>query len=136
MPAISIDNTAAATMQSYVDRCITYGATLWIYWHGVLSSDRIDADRTANVTGTAGAPIARSGSETVAAYRARAAGLGTGAGNATVVYFDAKIGSASLGVWWEELKTLLDYVVTQRSAGALVVQSPQEWCRDVGLQTD
>ena len=133
LPAVSIDNTATATVQEYIDRCITMGCTLWIYWHGVLSSTRIDQDRTANITGTSGAPIARSGTETVAQYRTRAAGLGTAAGNATVVYFDAKIGSSSLAVWWEDLKTMLDYIVTQRSTGAIVVRSPEDWCRDVGL---
>lgn len=133
LPAISIDNTAVATVEEYIDRCITYGATLWMYWHGVLSSDRIDADRTANVTGTAGAPIARSGTETLTQYRARAAALGTAAGNASVTYFDAKVGSAALGVWWEDLKTILDYIITKRAAGDLVVRSPDDWLRDVGL---
>lgn len=133
LPSISIDNTATATVQEYIDRAITVGCTLWMYWHGVLSSNRIDADRTANVTGTSGAPIARSGTETLTQYRARAAALGTAAGTASVAYFDARIGSAALGVWWEDLKTVLDYIVTKRSSGDLVVRSPEEWCRDVGL---
>jgi len=133
LPAIQWDNTAVATIQQYIDRCITYGATLWCYWHGVLSSAQLDADRTANITGTAGAPAARSGSETLSEYRTRMVGLGAGIGAASVVYFDARIGSTALGIWWEDLKTVLDYAVTKRTAGDLVIASPEDWCRDVGL---
>ena len=133
LPALSVDNMNWTAIQPIVDRAITYGATLWLYWHGMLSSARIDADRTANVTGTAGAPIARSGTESLAAYRTRAAGLGTGAGDATVTYFDARIGSSSLGIWWEEFKQMVDYIAPKALDGSCVVLSPEEWCVDVGL---
>lgn len=135
LPSVSLDNLSAATMQAYVDRTITYQCTLWMYWHGMLSSARLDADRTANVTGTAGAPAARSGVETIAAYRTRMVGLGAGIGAASVAYFDARIGSASLGVWYEDWKTLVDYINTKRVAGDLVVAGASEWCADVGLLT-
>lgn len=133
LPARSIDQMNWTEIQVMVDRAITYGATLWIYWHGVLSSARIDADRTANITGTAGAPVARSGTETLAQYRARAAALGTAAGNASVVYFDARIGSAALGIWWEELKPLIDYLAPKNLDGTCVVAGAEEWAADVGL---
>lgn len=133
LPAYPLDNLNATAVQPIIDRAILMGCTIWFYWHSVLSSAKLDADRTANVTGTSGAPIARSGTETLIAYRARAAGLGTAAGTASVVYFDARIGSAGTGVWWEELKTTLDYCVTKIAAGDLVAATPEEWCRDVGL---
>lgn len=133
MPAYGIDNLNWTAIQTVVDRTITLGCTLWIYWHGVLSSARIDADRTANVTGTSGAPIARSGTESLSAYRARAAGLGTAAGNATVVYFDARIGSSALGIWWEELKQMFDYLATKNVDGSAAVLAGEEWCMDAGL---
>lgn len=135
LPARPIDNMNWAEIQPIIDRAATYGCTLWMYWHGVLSSARIDADRTANVTGTSGAPIARSGTETLAQYRARAAALGTAAGTASVTYFDARIGSAALGVWWEELKQVFDYLAPRNMDGTLAVMSPEEWCADVGLLT-
>ena len=133
LPAVSVDNLNWTAIQPIIDRAITYGCTSWIYWHGVLSSARIDADRTANVTGTSGAPIARSGTESPSAYRARALGLGTAAGTATVTYFDARIGSAALAIWWEELKQMIDYLAPKNLDGSCVVLSPEDWCRDVGL---
>lgn len=135
LPALSIDNTNWTAIQPVIDRAITYGCTSWLYWHGVLSSARIDADRTANVTGTAGAPIARSGTESLSAYRARALGLGTAAGTASVTYFDARIGSAALGIWWEELKQMFDYLAPKNMDGTCSVVGPEEWCADVGLLT-
>lgn len=135
MPAYGADNLNWTAIQPVIDRAIALGCTLWIYWHGVLSSARIDADRTANVTGTSGAPIARSGTESLSAYRARAAGLGTAAGNATVVYFDARIGSSALGIWWEELKQMFDYLAPKNADGTAAVVSGEQWCRDVGLLT-
>lgn len=133
LPATGIDGKNFADMQAYVNRAVVLGASAWFYWHGVISSARIDADRTANVTGTAGAPVARSGSETPAQYRARCAALGTAAGTASVAYFDARLGSSALGVWWEELKELFDYLALKNSDGTLAVVTPEEWCRDVGL---
>ena len=133
LPAASFDNLNWTAIQPILDRAIQYGCTLWIYWHGVLSSARLDADRTANVTGTAGAPIARSASETLTAYRARALALGTSAGTASVTYFDNTIGSAALGIWWEELQPMIDYLNTRSRDGTCVVVSPREWCADVGL---
>lgn len=135
LPALSIDNTNWTAIQPVIDRAITYGCTSWLYWHGVLSSARIDADRTANVTGTAGAPIARSGIESPSAYRARALGLGTAIGTASVVYLDARIGSAALAIWWEELKQMVDYLAPKNMDGTCVVASPEEWAADVGLLT-
>lgn len=135
LPAITIDNLNWTAIQPMIDRAITTGCTLWIYWHGVLSSARVDADRTANVTGTAGAPAARSASESLAAYRARMVGLGAGIGAASVVYFDNRIGSASLGIWWEELKPMIDYLAPLNQDGTCAVVSPREWCADVGLLT-
>lgn len=135
LPALSIDNTNWTAIQPVIDRAITYGCTSWLYWHGVLSSARIDADRTANVTGTAGAPIARSGTESPSAYRARALGLGTAIGTASVAYFDARIGPAALAIWWEELKQMIDYLASKNMDGTCVVASPEEWAADVGLLT-
>jgi hypothetical protein len=133
LPATSIDNLNWTAIQPIVDRATAYGCTSWLYWHGVLSSARIDADRTANVTGTAGAPIARSGTESPSAYRARALALGTAVGTASVAYFDARIGSAALAIWWEELKQMFDYLAPKNLDGSCVVLSPEDWCRDVGL---
>jgi len=133
LPAVSVDNLNWTAIQPIIDRAITYGCTSWIYWHGVLSSARIDADRTANVTGTSGAPIARSGTESPSAYRARALGLGTAAGTATVTYFDARIGSTALAIWWEELKQMFDYLAPKNMDGTCAVLGPEEWCQDVGL---
>lgn len=133
LPALSIDNTNWSAIQPVIDRAIAYGCTSWLYWHGVVSSARIDADRTANITGVAGAPIARVGTESLAAYRARAVGLGAGAGAATVVYLDARLGPAALGIWWEELKPMIDYLAPRNVDGTCVVASPEEWCADVGL---
>jgi len=133
LPAMSIDNMNWTDIQVVVDRAITYGCTSWLYWHGVLSSARIDADRTANVTGTAGAPIARSGTESPSAYRARALALGTAAGTASVTYFDARIGSAALAIWWEELKQMFDYLAPKNMDGTCAVMGPEAWCQDVGL---
>lgn len=135
LPSTSIDNLNFTAIQPMLDRAITLGATMWIYWHGVLSTARMDADRTANVTGTAGAPVARSGTESLTAYRARAAGLGTAAGNASVVYFDARVASTALGIWWEELVQMIDYLAPKSRDGSCVVLSPEEWCADVGLLT-
>lgn len=135
LPAQSIDNMNWTAIQPIIDRAILTGCTLWIYFHGMLSSARLDEDRTANVTGTVGAPIARSGTESLTAYRARAAALGTAAGNASVVYFDARIGSGALGIWWEEFKPLADYLATKSGDKSCVVLSPDEWCREVGLLT-
>ena len=133
LPALSIDQLNWTAIQPVIDRAITYGCTSWLYWHGVLSSARIDADRTANVTGTAGAPIARSGTESPSAYRARALALGTAIGTASVTYFDARIGSAALAVWWEELKQMFDYLAPKNLDGTCAVLGPEDWCRDVGL---
>jgi len=133
LPSTAIDNLNFTAIQPMLDRAITLGATMWIYFHGVLSSARMDADRTANITGTAGAPVARSGTETLIAYRARAAALGTAAGNASVVYFDARVGATGLGVWWEELVQAINYLAPKSRDGSCVVASPEEWCADVGL---
>ena len=133
IPAASFDQMNWTAIQPIIDRAIEYGCTLWIYWHGLISSAKIDEDRSANVTGTAGAPIARSGTESPSAYRARAAALGTAEGNATVVYFDARMAATALGMWWEELKPLLDYLATKRGAGACEVLGPEEWCAEVDL---
>lgn len=133
LPAITLDGLNFTEMQPLIDRAIVYGCTLWPYWHGVISSARIDADRTANVTGTATAPIARSGTETPAQYRARALALGTAVGTASVTYFDARLGSAALGVWWEEIKQLFDYLAPKNQDGSCAVVAPEEWAADVGL---
>jgi hypothetical protein len=133
LPSTTIDNLNFTAIQPMLDRAITLGATMWMYWHGVLSSARIDADRTANVTGTAGAPIARSATESLIAYRARAVGLGTAIGTASVVYFDARVASTALGIWWEELKQVIDYLSPKARDGSCVVAAPEEWCADVGL---
>ena len=133
LPAAGIDNLNWTAIQPLLDRAIVYGCTLWIYWHGVLSSARLDADRTANITGTVGAPVARNAAETLTAYRARMVGLGAGAGAASVTYFDARIGVNALGVWWEELQPMIDYLNTRNRDGTCVVVSPREWCADVGL---
>lgn len=135
LPALSIDALNWTALQPVIDRAITYGCTLWIYWHGVLSSARLDADRTANITGTVGAPIARSTTESLSAYRARAVALGAGAGAATVTYFDARIGSAALGVWWEEMKPMFDYLAAKSKDGTCAVATPEEWAADTGLLT-
>lgn len=133
LPALSIDNKNWVAIQPVIDRAIVIGCTSWLYWHGVLSSARIDADRTANITGTAGAPIARSGSESPSAYRARAVGLGAGIGAATVTYFDARVGPAALAIWWEELKPMFDYLAPKNRDGTCVVAGPEEWAYAVGL---
>ena len=136
LPARSVDNMNWTGIQPIIDRAVVYGCTAWIYWHGVLSSGRMDEDRNANITGTAGAPIARSGTESLAEYRARALGLGTAIGTASVAYFDARIGSAALGIWWEELKQMIDYLALKNMDGTCVVVSPEEWAFDVGLLPD
>jgi hypothetical protein len=133
LPATGLDQLNWTAIQPIIDRAITYGCTSWLYWHGVLSSARIDADRTANVTGTASAPIARSGTESPSAYRARALALGTAVGTASVAYFDARIGSAALAIWWEELKQMFDYLAPKNRDGTCAVLGPEDWCRDVGL---
>lgn len=132
-PARSLDGMNWAEVQPIIDRAIQYGCVLWIYWHGVISSTRIDADRNANVTGTAGAPIARNAGETPAQYRARAVGLGAGIGAATVTYFDARIGPSALGVWQEELHQLFDYLAPKNQDGSCVVLGPDEYAKEVGL---
>lgn len=134
MPSPSCDGKFLADVKPWIDRCIEYGATMWLYFHNVWSKAKIDADRTNNITGTAGAPIAVNTAETPAAYRARAAALGTAVGNATVTYMDARIGStATLAIFWEDLKEILDYIVANELAGNLVTRTPSDWCRDVGL---
>lgn len=134
MPAYSLDGKFLTDVKPWIDRCIEYGATMWLYFHNVWSKAQIDADRTNNITGTAGAPIAVNAGETPAAYRTRAAGLGTAIGNATVTYMDARIGAtATLAIFYEDLKEILDYIGTKQAAGALVTRTPSNWCRDVGL---
>jgi hypothetical protein len=133
LPATSMDNKNFTEIQPVLDRAITMGCSLWYYWHGMLSSARIDSDRVANVTGTVGAPIARSGTESLQQYRARALALGTAVGTASVTYFDARIGSSGLGMWWEEFKQVIDYVAPKSRDGTCVVLSPEDWCRNVGL---
>lgn len=134
MPAESLDGKFLTDVQPWIDRCIEYGATLWLYFHNVWSKAQIDTDRTNNITGTSGAPIAVNTNETPAAYRARAAGLGTAIGNATVTYLDARIGTtATLAIFYEDLKTILDYIGAKQAAGQLVTRTPSNWCRDVGL---
>lgn len=135
IPAPSFDGMTFAQAQPYIDRCIEYGATLWVYFHNVLSTAQINVDRTNNITGTSGAPIAVNAGETPAQYRARAAALGTAVGNATVTYLDQRIGTtgAVTCVWWEELKQIIEYIATKQKAGDLVTRTPSDWCRDVGL---
>lgn len=134
MPSLSCDGKFLTDIQPMIDRCVEYGATMWLYFHNTWSKAQIDADRTNNLTGTSGAPIAVNAAETPAAYRTRAAGLGTAAGGATVVYMDARIGSAaSLAIFYEDLKEIIDYIAAQQLAGNLVTRRPSDWCRDVGL---
>jgi len=134
MPSPSCDGKFLADVQPWIDRCIEYGATMWLYFHNVWSKAQIDADRANNITGTTGAPIAVNAGETPAAYRARAAGLGTAVGTATVTYLDARIGStASLASFYEDLKEIIDYIGAKQAAGDLVTRTPSNWCRDVGL---
>lgn len=134
MPSPSCDGKFLADVQPWIDRCIEYGATMWLYFHNVWSKAQIDADRTNNITGTSGAPIAVNAGETPAAYRTRAAGLGTAIGTATVAYMDARIGStASLAIFYEDLKAIVDYIGTKQADGSLVTRTPSNWCRDVGL---
>lgn len=133
IPAWSLDNANFLTFKPMLDRVVQYGCTHWLYWHGVLSDARMTLDRNANITGTAGAPLARSGSETISAYRTRVAALGTAIGNASLAYFDARIGSAALGIWREELDQIVDYLSTLQAAESAVVSTPTEWAIDVGL---
>lgn len=135
MPSPACDGKFLADIQPMIDRCIEYGATMWLYFHNTWAKAQIDADRTNNITGTAGAPIAVNAGETPAAYRARAVALGTAVGNATVTYLDSKIGSsgAALCIFYEDLQVIIEYVGTQEQAGALVSRRPSDWCRDVGL---
>ena len=135
MPSPSCDGKFLTDIQPMIDRCKEYGATMWLYFHNVWAKAQIDADRTNNITGTAGAPIAVNASETPAAYRTRAAGLGTADGNATVTYLDNKIGAsgAALAIFYEDLKEIIDYIGAQEQAGNLVTRRPSDWCRDVGL---
>lgn len=134
IPAYSIDGKFLTDIQPMIERCVEYGATMWLYFHNTWSKAQIDADRTNNITGTAGAPIAVNAAETPAAYRARALALGTAIGTATVTYLDARIGStASLAIFYEDLKEIIDYIAAQQLAGSLVTRRPSDWCRDVGL---
>ena len=134
MPSPSCDGKFLTDVRPWIDRCIEYGATMWLYFHNVWSKAQIDTDRTNNITGTAGAPIAVNAGETPAAYRTRAAALGTAVGNATVSYLDAHIGAAaSLAIFYEDLKEIIDYIGAQQLAGNLVTRRPSDWCRDVGL---
>lgn len=133
LPALGIDDANYTTVKPLLDRVVQYGCTLWLYWHGVLSDARMTLDRAANITGVSGAPIARSGTESISAYRARVAALGTAAGNASVTYFDARVGSAALGIWREELDQIVDYIATLQGDGSAVVSTPTEWAIDVGL---
>lgn len=135
MPSPSCDGKFLTDIQPMIERCVEYGATMWLYFHNTWAKAQIDADRTANVTGTAGAPIAVNASETPAAYRARAAALGTAVGNATVTYLDSKIGAsgAALAIFYEDLKDIIDYIGAQELSGNLVTRRPSDWCRDVGL---
>lgn len=134
MPSWGCDNQNFADIKPKIDRAVQYGCTLHLYWHVVLSAARMDDDRAANVTGVAGAPIARNAGESMQAYRARVGALGTPEGNASATYFDARIGvNYTAGIWWEELKQLLDYLATLNADGTAAVVSPDQWCRDVGL---
>lgn len=135
MPSPSCDGKFLADIQPMIDRCVEYGATMWLYFHNTWSKAQIDSDRTNNVTGTVGAPIAVNAGETPAAYRARAVALGTAVGTATVTYLDSKIGSsgAALAIFYEDLQPIIEYIGTQERAGVLVSRRPSDWCRDVGL---
>ncbi|WP_153116027.1 hypothetical protein [Rhodocyclus tenuis] len=134
IPGASIDGGTLTTIQPLIDRCIEYGATMWMYYHNVWAKSLVDHDRTNNATGTAGAPIAVSAGETTAQYRARALALGTAVGNATVAYMDARIGAAAgLAIWFEDLADIINYIGTKQQAGALVTLRPSDWCADVGL---
>lgn len=134
LPSPSADGKFLTDIQPMIDRCIEYGATMWLYFHNVWSKAKIDTDRTNNITGTAGAPIAVNALETSAAYRARAVALGTAIGNATVTYLDARIGSsANLCIWYEDLKDIVDYIGTKQRAGDLITLTPTEWASEVGL---
>jgi len=134
LPSPSADSKFLTDIQPMIDRCIEYGATMWLYFHNTWSKAQIDTDRTNNITGTAGAPIAVNAGETAAAYRARALALGTAIGTATVAYMDARIGStASLCIWFEDLSDIINYVGTRQKAGDLITLTPTEWAHEVGL---
>lgn len=134
LPSPSCDSKTLADIQPMIDRCEEYGATMWLYFHNTWAKAQIDADRTNNITGTAGAPIAVNAGETAAQYRARALALGTAIGTATVAYMDARIGStASLCIWFEDLSDIINYVGTRQKAGGLITLTPTEWAHEVGL---
>lgn len=134
MPSPSCDSKTLAIIQPMIDRCIEYGVTMWLYYHNVWAKSRIDTDRTNNVMGVAGAPIAVTAGETAAQYRARALALGTAIGNASVSYLDARIGfSASLCIWYEDLKDIIEYIAARQKAGELITLTPSDWAAEVGL---
>lgn len=134
LPSPSCDGLTLAAIQPMIDRCKEYGATLWLYFHNVWSRAQIDLDRTNNITGTAGAPVAVNAGETAAQYRTRMIGLGTAIGNASQAYLDARIGAtASLCIWYEDLKEVADYLGTEQKAGNLITLTPSEWAAEVGL---
>lgn len=134
IPGNSIDNGTLATIQPLIDRCEEYGATIWLYFHNVLSKAQIDADRTNNIMAVSGAPVAVTGGQTVSQYRAAAVALGNAVGNATVTYLDQRVGTGyATALWFEDLKQIIDYIGARQAAGALVTRTPSNWARDVNL---
>jgi hypothetical protein len=134
IPSLSIDNRTLTTVQPFIDRAITYGASIWLYYHNVWPIAEIDTARALNLTGTAGAPIAVNAGETPGSYRARAAALGTAEGNATVVYLDARIGStATLAIWAEDLEAIAAYAGGKIATGEMLSMTPSQWVRAAGI---
>jgi hypothetical protein len=134
IPSVSIDNRTLTTIQPYVDRAITMGCTIWLYYHNVWPKADLDTARTLNLTGTAGAPIAVNAGETPGSYRARMVALATPEGNASVTYLDARIGSiATLAIWSEDLEEVANYIGGRIAAGGMVSMTPTQWCKAVGI---
>lgn len=136
IPAISADNATLTSFRPIIDRCIEYGATLWVYFHNVLSSAQLDTDRTNNIMNVAGAPMARSGAETIAQYQARMTALGGGdaVAVASLLWLTRRIGTGYVTAgWYEDLKPIIDYIGAKQLDGSLVTRTPSDWCRDVGF---
>lgn len=134
IPGTSLDGKFLADIQPMIDRCIEYGATMWLYFHNIWSKAQIDNDRTNNVTGVSGAPMAVTAGQTPLTYRQAAVTLNNAVGNATVAYLDSKIGtSTAYASFYEDILDIVNYIITKQNAGALVTRRPSDWCRDVGL---
>jgi len=111
LPSATWDQLTGVQITAQVDRIIESGATQWTYWHNVFSTARVTDDGQTAV-----------GVSTPSAYAALNSAYCT------------PRGINALTVWWEELKTGLDYIKAKEAAGLIDVMSPSEWLFANGVE--